>query len=204
MEVWFYLLIMFNYVYHRYNDSILTCNTLIRWTSFKLNHQISICYTGARYDRNCAQFGTNWDFLRSVGLFVSAFLLVDPKCTDRYTYLKTTVLTSSCLKKSMNSPILCESGHSSGQSGMAVVWHGAGRNYQKCHTQGSKIRHPTWVISAPNVTNLGLFKISVSTFSAQYSFSSSSKNVLKLILKKSQICPIYCQSAIPGVWRSKM
>ena len=54
--------------------------------------------------------------------------------------------------------------------------------------QGGKIWHPNCVRLAPNETNLGLFKISFSTFWL------SEPKCTETDLKKSQICLIWGQS----------
>ena len=54
--------------------------------------------------------------------------------------------------------------------------------------QGCRIWHPNWVRLAPNGINLGLFKISFSTFWL------GEPKCTETDLKKSQICPIRGQS----------
>ena len=58
--------------------------------------------------------------------------------------------------------------------------------------QGCQIWHPKWVRLAPNGTNLGLFKISFSTFSL------AKPKCTETDLKKSQIFPIWGQSDL--IW----
>ena len=58
--------------------------------------------------------------------------------------------------------------------------------------QGCQIWHPSWLRLAPNGTNLGLFKISFSTFwLAEPKFTETD-------LKKPQICPNCVQS--DAIW----
>ena len=51
---------------------------------------------------------------------------------------------------------------------------------------------PNWVILAPNRTNLGLFKISFSTFWLEPKYTESD-------LRKSQICPIWGQYVLTWI-----
>ena len=66
----------------------------------------------------------------------------------------------------------------------------------KCLAQAWKIWHPNWVRLAPNWTNLGLFKISFSTFWL------GEPKCTETDLKKTQICPIWGQS--DPIWMANL